>query len=127
VIPPEDESTPMMVARRGDAAAERLLSAWGSFAPDWRQRLAARIAAAAGGPEAMDALISGWGRVLADGDRPIPTDALRAAFLAVDGAQRWPDQFLETHPTQAFRDELHRALPWPLPPAAPLDMPEQPL
>ena len=138
----EDDPAPVpaVVARRLAAAAERLLSAWGSFAAGPRQRLVERIAAASAervaqaplgiegaARDAMNILVSQWAASLAGSDGPIPVEALHAAFLAIDGAQRWPDQFLETRPTSAFRDELRRALPRPLPPAAPLDMPEQPL
>ena len=139
---PEDDPTPVpaIVARRLAAVAERLLSAWGSFAPDQRPRLVEMIAVvsaewAAQSPldvegaarDGMSTLVSRWAVALADGDRPVPVEALRAAFLAIDGAQRWPNQFLEARPVQAFRDELRRALPQPLPSPAPLDMPEQPL
>jgi hypothetical protein len=125
------------VARRRTAAAGRLLPAWGAFAPDWRQRLAGRIAAACASSSvrddetaaqaALDALVARWAAALAGGGEPIPPAALRAAFLAIDGAGRWPDQFLEVRPDGAFLEALRGALPQPLPSPAPLDMPEQPL
>jgi hypothetical protein len=139
---PEDDPTPVpaIVARRLAAAAERLLSAWGSFPADQWPSLVERIAAASteraakspldvegAAREGMSMLVSRWAVSFADGDRPSPVEALRAAFLAIDGAQRWPGQFLEARPVQPFRDELRRALPQPLPSPAPLDMPEQPL
>lgn len=106
------------------AAAAKQLEAWGDFAPDWQRGLAERIGLAR---EGLEGLISVWAAALAGGDDRFSRDALRAAFLAIDGARRWPGQFLETHPDEAFSEELYRALPRPLPPAAPLDMPEQPL
>lgn len=105
-------------------APESELAGWGDFAPDWRRGLAERIATAR---EGLNGLVSEWAAALADGDDRVSPDALHAAFLAIDGARRWPGQFLAAHPDQAFREELYRALPRPLPPAAPLDMPEQPL
>jgi hypothetical protein len=139
-VTPEDDPAPVpaIVARRLAVSVERLLSAWGNFAVERRQRLVERLAAASAeraaqaplhvesaAREAVDVLVSQWAAALADGDRPIPVEALRAAFLAIDGAQRWPEQFLEVPPVPAFRDELRRALPRALPAAAPLDMPEQ--
>src|SRR5262245_48991233 len=112
---PEDDPTPVpaIVARRLAAAAERLLSAWGSFPADQRPRLVERIAAASAervaqspldvegaARDGLGTVVSQWAVALADGDRPLPVEALRAAFLAIDGAQRWPDQFLETRPVQ---------------------------
>jgi len=105
-------------------APETELAAWGDFAPDWQRRLADRIRS---GREGLNGLVSAWAAVLAGAGDRLPPDALRAAFLAIDGARRWPGQFLEARPDDVFRAELHRALPRPLPPAAPLDMPEQPL
>jgi len=141
-VSPDDDPAPVpaVVARRLAAAAERQLSAWGSFGGEQRPRLVERIAAASAervarapldidgsAREGMSTLVGRWAAALAGHDGSIQVEALHAAFLAVDGAQRWPDQFLETHPAPAFRDELRRALPRPLPPPAPLDMPEQPL
>src|SRR5262249_36331470 len=138
----EDDAAPVsaIAARRLALPAERLLSAWGGFAADRLPRIVQRLAAASAGRaadaaldpegaarEAMSILVSRWAVAIADGGSPIPPEALRAAFLAIDGAQRWPDQFLEVPPARAFRDELCRALPLALPAAAPLDMPEQPL
>jgi hypothetical protein len=141
-VTPEDDPAPVpaIVARRLAVSAERLLSAWGNFAADRRRRLTDRIAAASAdraaeapldvegaARETMSALVARWAAALSDRARPVPEEALRAAFLAIDGAQRWSEQFLEVPPAQAFRDELHRALPQALPPATPLEMPEQPL
>lgn len=74
----------------------------------------------------MATLVSQWAVRLAI-DGPVTQDALRAAFLAVEGAHRWSGQFLETPTDPDFREALCRALPRSLPPLAPLDMPEQPL
>ena len=120
--------------------AERLLSGWGSFPPDWRHRFVDRILAEAAAvsagsssrhldeamADAMTALVSRWASHLAI-DGLATQDALRAAFLAVEGAHRWPGQFLEAPTDPDFREALCRALPRSLPPSAPLDMPEQPL
>ncbi len=140
---PEDDlsSVPSIVARRLAIAAERRLAAWGPFEPDWQRRLVGAVTAAAAesaasppydadraAREALDGLLARWAASLASDDGgPVPVDALRAAFLAIDGARRWPDQFLETQPESNFRDDLRRALPRPLPTGAPLEMPEQPL
>ncbi len=120
--------------------AERLLAEWGSFPPECRRRLVSRILAETGAvsarspsrqpkeavAEAMASLVSQWAARLAI-DGPVTQDALRAAFLSVEGAHRWSGQFLESPTDPAFGEALRRALPRPLPPAAPLDMPEQPL
>ena len=115
-------------------AAEALLSAWGDFAPDARRRLVERIvAAAARSPpdvdkaarEALDDLVARWVASLAAETEKLPVEALRAAYLAIDGARQWPDCFLDTGRHDAFRDALRRALPRALPEVAPLDMPEQ--
>ncbi|HKU96544.1 MAG TPA: hypothetical protein VJR58_14775 [Vineibacter sp.] len=105
-------------------ALETELAAWGDFAPDWQHKLAERIGPAR---EGLSGLVSAWAETLADGDGRLSPDALRAAFLAIDGARRWPTQFLAIRPDDAFRAELYQAVPQPLPSAAPLDMPEQPL
>ncbi|HJQ59938.1 MAG TPA: hypothetical protein VJ890_23735 [Vineibacter sp.] len=133
----EPAVVPLIVDPRLSAAAERMLSAWGEFAPAHRQRLVARIAAAAstGAPTdpdkqayaAMESLLVPWAQALAGEGDAMSIEALRAAFLAIDGARRWPEQYVETSVSPAFRDELCRAVPRPLPAAAPLDMPEQPL
>jgi hypothetical protein len=116
------------------------LAEWGRFPPDCHRRLVSRILAETGAvsarspsrqpkeavAEAMANLVSQWAAGLAI-DGPVTQDALRAAFLAVEGADRWPGQFLEAPMDPAFREALRRALPQSLPPAAPLDMPEQPL
>lgn len=105
-------------------APETELAAWGDFAPDWQRRLAERISSAG---EGLNGLVSAWAAALAGAGDRLPLDALRAAFLAIDGARRWPGQFLDVRPDAAFREELYRALPRPLPVGAPLEMPEQPL
>jgi hypothetical protein len=72
----------------------------------------------------MASLVSQWAAHLGL-DAIVTQDALRAAFLAIEGAHRWPGQFLEAPTDADFREALRRALPRSLPPAAPLDMPEQ--
>lgn len=135
---PGDPSPSMSAAeaRRFASAMEQLLAAWGDFSPQWRQRLVERVAAAVPVPvndarqaarQTMTVLVARWGTALADTRAPISGDDLRAAFLAIDGARRWPEQFLDPNASMDFRNDLRRALPRPLPAEARLDMPEQPL
>jgi hypothetical protein len=137
VTPEADPAAmPAATARRFAAAVERLLSAWGDFPPAVRQRLVARAIADIPRPvndarqaarQAMTVLVARWSASLATALAPIPSEELRAAFLAIDGARRWPEQFLDSSASPAFRDALRRALPRPLPAETPLEMPRQPL
>lgn len=107
------------------AELDALLSEWGSFDPVHRAAIAARHAGGAEqAPAAFAALVARWAAALRPGSPP-PAAALRAAFLAIDGARRWPEQFLNTSPDPAFAAEIAAALPRPLPEPAPLSMPEQ--
>ncbi len=136
----EHAPIPAIVTGPLAASIDRLLSAWGGFALDRQKRLVERVAAACAAPaprsaldgdtlarDALNSLVARWAATLGDGNDRIPADALRAGFIAIDGARRWPDQFLAAIPAEDFRRELHSALPRPLPSPAPLDMPEQPL
>ncbi|TXL72850.1 hypothetical protein FHP25_24095 [Vineibacter terrae] len=136
----EHSPVPAIVAGPLAMSIDRLLSAWGAFALDRQKRLVERVAAACAAPaarsqhdsdklarDALNTLVARWAAALGDRNGRLPAEALRAAFIAIDGARRWPDQFLATIPAEDFRRELYSALPRPLPAPAPLDMPEQPL
>lgn len=141
MAPGDEPLTLSAAAARGvAAAASRLLAAWGDFPAPRRQSLVDRIGAAsaarmAASPhdindavrEGVDRLLSAWAAALGRPGAAMAVDDLRAAFLAIDGARHWPDAFLETPPPPAFAAAVRRALPRPLPPPAPLDMPEQAL
>ncbi len=80
----------------------------------------------------LESLMSRVGQWLAAvAGQGLSEDALmkgRLAFLRCHGAERWPEIFLSPPPwPKAFQQALMASWPQPLPPAAPVDMPAQPL
>jgi hypothetical protein len=51
----------------------------------------------------------------------------RAAFVAIDGGNRYPGALMTEEPSNEFRVELHRNVPLSSPAAAPMAMPVRPL
>ncbi len=47
----------------------------------------------------------------------------RAAFVAIDGGNRYPGALMTEEPPNEFRVELHQSVPLPSPAAAPMAMP----
>jgi hypothetical protein len=47
----------------------------------------------------------------------------RAAFVAIDGGNRYPGALMTDEPSNEFRVELHQSVPLPSPAAAPMTMP----
>ena len=47
----------------------------------------------------------------------------RAAFVAIDGGNRFPGALMTDEPSNEFRAELHQNVPLPSPAAAPMSMP----
>jgi len=122
------------------AALSALLDRWGRFTPEWRRRildaLAVTVAMAmrrwrldadAAAEDVLASRIGAWKAVLGPATREADLAALRAAYLTIGGAERWPEALLGATRMPGFGEALRRSVPVPMPPAAPLAMPVQSL
>jgi hypothetical protein len=117
--------------RQPAAPALDLLRSLGIGDPNTLYALAARLpAATVDGPEeparAARVILGEWfGRLLCRPDLDAEQAFLvgRAAFVAIDGGNRYPGALMTDEPSNEFRAELHQNVPLPSPAAAPMTMP----
>lgn len=122
------------------SALREAIDRWGRFTPYWRRRIFDalsitasmamrrwRLDPASAVEDALMARIATWQSVLPPALQGIDVAALRAAYLAIDGARRWPEALLGATRMAGFADALRDAIPIAMPSPAPLAMPIQSL